>query len=213
MEVSVFCRKNSRSIQTALADRLLARAFSHMETHCTCSLQVSSTSLCRQFRAVACNWEAWAGPLATSCRWNRLWLWRFRDSLGRRSVAWHAPVPTARTRRKGKWSPLLCSDEGEPLWHGTAQRASILLPRQAWGDGKEKAHLSHSRLREDLPQDLAAAGPCTPAHRRAAFRLQLGILRQEVHTQRWAPATRPDAHRCVWGPGMLLTHIITEHAT
>jgi len=66
---------------------------------------------------------------------------------------------------------------------------------QARGGGEEEAHLPHHRLREDVPEDVAAPRSRPAAHRRAALRLQLGVLREKIHAQRRAAAARQDAHR------------------
>lgn len=58
--------------------------------------------------------------------------------------------------------------------------------------------MSHLRLWKDIRQDVAFEGSPPLAHGRAALRLQLVLLRQALHTFRWAPAPQEDAHR--WHP-------------
>ncbi|XP_014814504.1 PREDICTED: transcription factor Sp2 isoform X2 [Calidris pugnax] len=77
----------------------------------------------------------------------------------------------------------------------------VYLPQlQGWrekagGPGEEETHLSHPRVRQDLPQDLSAAGSRPPAHGGAPLRLQLDPVREALHAQRRAAATRSHPHR------------------
>ena len=59
---------------------------------------------------------------------------------------------------------------------------------------EEAAHLSHSGLWEGVREDVSPAGAPALALRGAAVRLQLDVLRQEVHTQRRAAETPENTH-------------------
>lgn len=60
---------------------------------------------------------------------------------------------------------------------------------------EEAAHLPHRRLREGLREDVSSPSSPALAQRREALRLQLDVLREEVHQERRAAKTQEDAHR------------------
>lgn len=91
--------------------------------------------------------------------------------------------------------------------YDTAGRASDLcvvsipsrfffLLSQRFGHGEEEAaYLPHSWLREGVWQDVPPASPPALAQRGETLRLQLDVLRQEVHQERRASETQEDTHR------------------
>lgn len=60
---------------------------------------------------------------------------------------------------------------------------------------EKTAHLSHSRLWQGLQKNLSPEGAPALARRRASLHLQLALLREELHTFRWAAEASPHAHR------------------
>ena len=95
--------------------------------------------------------------------------------------------------------PRCCRLQAEPAGaHETLQEVPLpqlpeLQRRRRRQPGQEEAaHLPRQRLRQGVRQDLAPQGPPPLARRGEALRLQLALLRQELHALRRAAA--PPAH-------------------
>ncbi len=72
----------------------------------------------------------------------------------------------------------------------------FLGPSQRFWHGKEEAaYLPHRRLREGLREDVSSPSSPALAQRRETLRLQLDVLREEVHQERRAAKTQEDTHR------------------
>lgn len=70
-----------------------------------------------------------------------------------------------------------------------------VISQRLWHGEEEAAYLPHRRLREGLRENVSSPSSPALAQRREAIRLQLDVLREEVHQERRAAETQEDTHR------------------
>lgn len=112
------------------------------------------------------------------------------------ALIYHTYIETLSIYPTGSFTPIPAAV------HGSGDLRLSELPgggetRPGRGAPSEEEHpqLSHPRLREGLREDVSPQGAPAVAHGRAALRLQLVVLRQEIHEERRAAETSPYPHR------------------